>query len=195
MSKMESSVSTVYDIVKELNNFILQNPTSNKICFHIYTTYKSLLSNRLFMNEVLNVNSHTLKYFKLCVSQSQKSDEERDYFFEKFLNVTNLLMLPLLNFIRNCEPTDTVPLTFVSDNWPSLNEYWYNTNRNSAFDEDWIRSLMKLSAPARPLNFKLVYKMFVLSWVIRHEILGQKLPNYSTLPQFKQIYNQCCSRK
>jgi len=188
------SVSAAYGVVNELDTFILKNPNSNKICFNVYKTYKRLLENRCFTNEVLNTNALKLKYFKTSLSPPPQKDEERDYFYKTFLNITNVLMQTLVRFVHSNESTDIMQLNFISNKWPSLNEYWRNSNKNTAFDDDWIRSLLKQPAPERPSFFKLVYKMFVLSWVIRHEVLGLKLPSYSTLPQFKQLYNQCSTK-
>ncbi len=40
---MDASSSEVYDIVRKLDDFILVQPTSNKICTKVYLTYKKLL--------------------------------------------------------------------------------------------------------------------------------------------------------
>lgn len=178
----------MYEIVGRLDSFILLDQTSNKICTRVYQSYKKLLNKRNFSVVATKAAANKLVYLKNSLASSKLANDERDYYYLHVHTMINVLMDALTLFVAESESTK--PLKYINDNWPSLNEYWSNANRNTSLDDEWILSTIESSK--QPRNFKLVYKMFVLCCVIRSQVLGQPCPPpYSHLPQFSSLYSRC----
>ncbi len=154
---------------------------------------QTLLKNRNFSLVASRVAANKLIYFKKSLASSKLANDERDYYYQYVHTMINVFMDALTLFIDESAETTKSPLKFVNDNWPSLNEYWQNTNRNSSLDDQCILSMMESSSSQKkPRNLKLVYNIFVLCCVIRCQVLGQQCPaNYAKSPQFSSLYS-CC---
>ena len=173
--------------------FINKSPTRTQICFEVYKTYKQLLRKRLFANEAIKVHSAILRYFKkISDTTNGMAAEEANYFNKHFLSIVNVMMNVVVTFINESKSSDTDPLIFINTEWPSLNEFWHNFNKGTALDDQWIKEMCKLQVSKQPCKFKLIYKMFILACVIRKEVFQLKLPDYSSLPMFQQLYAKYC---
>lgn len=182
----------MYDIVGKLDGFILVDATSDKICTRVYRVYKQLLNKRNFSVVAARVGGQKLIYFKRSLASNKMAHEERDYYYQHVHTMINVFMDALHSFVKEYESSSTKPSKYVNDNWPSLNEYWHNANRNTSLDDQWILATIDLASSKQPRNFKLVYKMFVLCCAIRREVFGQACPaSYSQLPQFSSLYSRC----
>lgn len=185
---MESSVTGVYDIVDKLSDFILSDSTNNKISNRVYLTYNSLLEGREFSKTAVTVNLGKIKFLK---NWTKPSGEEKAYFDCIFHKIINVFMDVLLAFVLLKEPGQIKPIRFATEKWPSLVEYWMNSNRNTALDDSYIIKTANLPVTKQPKDFKLEFRMFVLRCVILSELLHFSIPNYSSLSQFNVLYNQC----
>lgn len=116
---------------------------------------------------------------------------ERDYFIENVHTCINMLVDVLIVLIQESSVEDVNSIQFINKRWCNLYDLWMNSNVETALDDQWITSMFDVTvSKQQPVNFKLVYKMFVLSNIIKAEILGLKLPSYASLPQYSYLYTQ-----
>lgn len=167
------------------------NDETKNMCFQVYTTYNNkLLKINEFAKVSAKVNSSKHKYLKKSVTNKQTALEEENYYSEHINTIINVLMDVLVVFISEYEPENVNPLKVINEKWQNLNDYWINSNRNTALDSQWVISNLELPVAKQPGNFKTVYKAFVLICVIRAEVLLYPNQNFSNLPRFTSLYMQ-----
>ena len=155
----------------------------------VYKTYKILLNKRPFVKVAAEVNDAKWKYFKKCTS-AKMGVAERDYFLQYIITILNTLMDVLVVLIQENNSEDKNSLNFINNRWCNLYDLWINSNKETALDDKWIISLWDQSIAKHPKNFKLIYKMFVLTTVIKAEVLRLSLQDYDSLPQYSSLFNQ-----
>ena len=96
----------------------------------------------------------------------------------------------LVVFIKEYEPENVNPLKVINERWQNLNDYWINSNKNTALDTQWVISNLELPVAKQPENFRIIYKMFVLLCLIRAEVLMYPNQNFANLPRFSSLYMQ-----
>ena len=158
--------------------------------FQVYKTYKILLNKRPFVKVAAEVNDAKWKYFKKCTS-AKMGDAERDYFLQNITTIINTLMDVLVVLIQDSNTEEKNTLNFINNRWCNLYDLWQNSNKETALDDKWILSQWDQPAAKHPANFKLIYKMFVLTNAIKTEVLGLTLSDYTSLPHYCSLLNQC----
>ena len=160
----------------------------DQVCSKLLRTYQRLLKKRIFIVTATEVNLAKLKYLKKSLAFSQMAYAEMTYYQEHIQKIVNIFMDVLIAFISQNEPENINPLNYIIDRWQSIYNYWINSNRQSALDDDWVVSTINQPSGKQPQNMRLVYKMFVLCKVIRTEVCHLPKENLSNLPQFNTIF-------
>ncbi len=186
---MDSSTTEVYDIIGRLDNFILGDATNTKISLQVYITYKTLLKKRSFMKEAAVVNATKLKCLNKAVSSSKLPEEETVYYNEFFNTIVNAFMDVTISFVTRNQHEAKTPLKYINEQWHSIYEYWMNSNKNTALDEDWVISTIKQPSSKQPNNIKLIFKMFVLRCVIEFSVLSLPRKLYPSVPMFSSLFD------
>lgn len=191
---MDLSNSEVYGIVSKLDNLFLNDDTTNMYLYVIYTTYANkLLKINEFAKVAAKVNSAKHKYLKKSlkfVTHKEIAIEEENYYSERIHTIINVFMDVLVVFIKEYEPENVNPLKVINERWQNLNDYWINSNKNTALDTQWVISNLELPVAKQPENFRIIYKMFVLLCLIRAEVLMYPNQNFANLPRFSSMYMQ-----